>query len=361
MHTEIKEFNSLPAKTWRWLGVNGGPAVLDAPEPHGYTREALAAPAPEGAEISSCPGAAPEEDGGLPLHPGIRELMASKRNAGRFVRIPAGRRIEAPVVLDYRLGGENPAVLDDNLILAEEGSSVTVMMHYAGGPGGLHCGQTRLIARKGAVIRLIQLQSLSADSRNFDNVAASAGEDASIEVIQAELGGKNTYANCHTRLDGAGSRFTLDVLYFGDGDRTFDLNVVSDQYGRKTRSDIAAHGALLDRSDKIFRGTIDFKKGSAGSVGREDEKTMLFSPQIRNRTAPLIMCAEEDVDGRHSASAGRVNENQLFYLMTRGLSSLEAKKLLIEAEFQPVVDKIPLEAYRREISDFLRERLKNVE
>lgn len=98
-------------------------------------------------------------------------------------------------------------------------------------------------------------------------------------------------------------------------------------------------------------------KGAAYSVGHESEYTLLFSPRVRNRTAPLILCGEENVEGQHAASIGKIDQNKLFYLMSRGLSESLAKQIVIEAQFTPALEKIPEDALRDSVHEWLRERL----
>lgn len=366
MTTKVKKLNALPVRTWRWLGVNGETVDLtDAPDAP-YTGECLTGTLPKGVtryDIIHDNIGFMDDEPEPTLHPELLQFMREKHNSGQFLLIGRGVKAAEPIVFNYELDETNPSVIDDNLFVAEEDSDVTVVLRYTSGESvnAFHCGQTKLIAKRGAHLKLVQVQTLSDRSTHFDAVGAMAMDDASIEVIQAEMGGAKTFANCNTRLLGVKSTFDMRIIYLGDGVRNTDLSVVADHFGKKTKSEITARGALLGQSRKIFRGTIDFKKGSSGSFGREEENTLLFSPRVRNRTAPLILCAEEDVDGRHAASVGRMDENRLFYLMTRGLSELDAKKLTIEAEFAPIVAAIPVPEYRREISDFLQRRLSSVE
>lgn len=366
MQVDFKEFNTLPARTWRWIGVNGDALNLTVPSVGPYSLEPFSGQAPDGAEIYHILKdriVFMDDEPDPTIAPDIVKFMRTKHNGGYFIHITSGKHIEEPIVFDYTIDRKNPAVLDDNIIVAEEDSEATVVIHYASQAHikGLHFGMTKLIAKKGAHLKLVLVPMLDESCEQFDTVGALALEGGRIEVVASELSGKRAYLNCKTDLTGEKSNFDISVIYFGDEKRKIDIGIVADHQGKKTQSRIEAHGALLDASEKIFRGTIDFKRGSSGSKGREEETTMLLGPHVRNRTAPLILCAEEDVDGRHAASIGRVDESRLFYLMSRGLSEPEAKKLLIEAAFSPVMTKIPVPAFRQEISNYLIERLKRIE
>lgn len=361
MNLSFKQVNVLPTRTWRWLNVNDTSLSAEIPEPRPYP--AALPEAPEGVSIVPAGEAenVPEMETGMGKP--AQAFVAAHRSGGAFIRVSAGTHAEQPLLFRYRLDEANPSLADENTIIAEAGSKITVVMNYCSQEtvSGFHGGVTRIVAEKGAVVRLIQLQMLSDRCPHFDDIGAVAGENAQIFIVQAELGAKRALAGCKVRLEGKESALNMESIYFGDGDRTVDLNYVAEHIGRRTQSEIHVNGALLDQSEKTFRGTIDFIKGSAGAVGHESEYTLLFSPTARSRTAPLILCGEENVEGQHAASTGKIDENKLFYLMTRGLDELSAKKLIIEAQFAPATEQIPDADLKSAISNYVRERLNRIE
>ena len=116
-------------------------------------------------------------------------------------------------------------------------------------------------------------------------------------------------------------------------------------------------GALLNRSVKTFRGTLDFVQGARGSTGKEDEEVTILSPHVRNRSVPLMLSHEGDVDGHHAVSIGKMDEEKLFYLMSRGLDDRAARQLIVEASFEPVLARIENDELRAEIAHYLERRL----
>ena len=354
MNIALNKINALPAPTWNRLGINFTSLAAELPEPAPYRGDPFSA-LPEGVSLSAERLPAPETGMGKAAADFVRE------NANYRLSLCAAPGVKAkePVFLNFRLDESNPFLADDVEISAGEGSELTVVMSYRSEPGfsGFHGGLTKLSAAKNGVIHLMQIQLLGDGCTHFDNVGAEAGENAGIDVIQAELGAANVLDGVKTRLAGACSTFSADAIYFGDRSRSIDINYLAEHLGRKTKSGIRVSGALLGESRKTFRGTIDFKRGAKRASGRESEFNLIFSPKARCRTAPLILCEEEDVDGQHAASTGRIDAQRLFYLMSRGLSETDAKKLLIEAQFRPVTDRIPSEALRSAVTDYLKERL----
>jgi len=161
-------------------------------------------------------------------------------------------------------------------------------------------------------------------------------------------------SSCNILLEGEGAAAGLEVVYLGDGERSLDMSYRVEHRGRKTISGIRAKGILMDRSRKVFRDTLDFVSGASGSKGREEESVLMLGRDVRNVSVPLLLCGEDDVEGEHAATSGRPDDKILFYLMSRGLSELEAKKLLAEAAVSSIVEKIPDESVREEILGKLR-------
>lgn len=188
-------------------------------------------------------------------------------------------------------------------------------------------------------------------------IKISVGERAKVEFISADIGSGNYSADVEIDLIGDDSAADLQAVYFGDGNRKLDFNYVIRQRGKRTQATMNVRGALTDTCDKIFRGTLDFQRGSKGSTGRELEEVIVLSKGTRNRSVPLMLAAEDEVDGHHAVSIGRLDEDKIFYLMSRGLDKSEAERLIVEAAFNPVVDKIPDENLRGELLDNLQRRL----
>ncbi len=188
-------------------------------------------------------------------------------------------------------------------------------------------------------------------------IKISVGKGAKVEFISADLGLGDYSADVEIDLRGDDSSADFDAVYFGNGERKLDFNYVIRQHGQKTSAKMRVRGALKDKSDKIFRGTLDFQRGSKGSTGKELEEVIILSSGTRNRSVPLMLAAEDDVDGHHAVSIGRLDEEKIFYLMSRGLDKAESEKLIVEAAFNPVLDKISDEKLREEIINTLQRRL----
>ena len=210
---------------------------------------------------------------------------------------------------------------------------------------------------EGAEFALTYIQFAPVDVPAASRIHANVARGGLFSCTLVEAGAVHTASELRVTLAGDEARADVWGLYFGDEARKIDLNYVIRQEGRRTDANMQVRGALLDRSVKTFRGTLDFIQGARGSVGKEDEEVMLFSPHVRNRSVPLMLSHEGDVDGHHAVSIGRMDAEKLFYLMSRGLDDRAAQQLIVEASFEPVMARIESEELRAEIAGYLERRL----
>ena len=217
-------------------------------------------------------------------------------------------------------------------IHAPEGQTVTVFETLKAQHNLLV--RTELHVEKNARVRLVQIQNTAQDSLLRLENNGRCAENSQVELIQILLGRGDVYSDGHFVLNGTGAGFQAGIGYLGQRKQTIDLNLVVDHWGQKTTSEINAAGALKDDARKIFRGTIDFKKGSAGSVGNEQETVLMLGDGAVNKTVPLILCAEENVVGNHGATIGELDEDTLFYFESRGIPAAEAENIMARAAIE---------------------------
>jgi Fe-S cluster assembly protein SufD len=216
-------------------------------------------------------------------------------------------------------------------------------------------GRVVIDVAAGGKLHLTKIQLLPTDKGHVDTLEINVADGGEAHVTIAELGASRTVTKVQINLDGDSSLGDLAAVYLGSGSQQVDLNYVICQKGRKTRADMQVRGALMGRSDKIFRGTLDFRKGSKGSVGREREEVVLLNEGVRNRSVPLMLSGEDDVDGHHAVSVGKMDQEKLFYVMSRGLDLAEAQRLVVEASFNPVLERITDKDLRAEVEHYIEE------
>ena len=268
------------------------------------------------------------------------------RNAIKAAGIPLkvittkkGVKVEEPVKITYKAGEDNS--LNSHIIYVSEGSELTLIEVFESENTENLLGlQTRVYVCENASIKLVRVNLLSESTDHFDDLGFHLENDAKAELVQLELGGKRSYVGVRTELVGRKSEYRSATGYLCKGDSLLDMNFVTNEWGKKVSSNMDASGVLLDNSTKVYRGTIDFKEGAKGASGFEKEDTLLFSPSIINKSVPLILCHEEDVEGDHGATIGRIDEKLLFYIKSRGIDEKAAKQLMTEAYINAVTEQI---------------------
>ena len=367
MSESLKNLNNIPVRTWRWLGVNEASVKGNLPIIRSYDKKVLEEILEEDYKVIDIKG----KDGAIKIFDNnlvigvseeLTDLVRKNYNTGYLIEIEKDKKVQEPIFIHYDMDRDNPHVIDNNIIIAGENSEITVIIKYSSGKEteAFHNGITKLHAKKGAKINLIKVQLMEDDGIHIDGIASVAEEGAEVNCIFIELGSKSSITSCKNDLLGNAAKGNIRSIYLGDKDRQIDINYVMNHFGKECITNIETRGVLMDKSSKIFRGTLDFKRGASGSKGKEEEYAVLLSSNVRNRSVPLLLCGEDNVEGQHAASTGKIDENKLFYLMSRGFSEVEAKKLIVEAAFNPITEKIPLTELKEEISEYIRRRLINV-
>lgn len=214
-------------------------------------------------------------------------------------------------------------------------------------------------ADDGAKIKLVHFINPSEGTFISYKSSVLCGKDSSIKMIVVLLGKGDIYYDNLTELRGDGSSLVADIGYLGQMSQTIDINMVVNQYGKDTSSVITANGALTDKAKKIFRGSIDFKTGSSGSVGTENETVLMLSDDAVNKTVPLILCSEENVEGNHGATIGDLDDDTIFYFGSRGIDKEEAQSIMARAAIQRLASLSENEEFEKAVTSSLDETLSN--
>ncbi len=264
-------------------------------------------------------------------------------------------KVSEPIILHYDMA-DGEGSLSAQVVHACKNSEVTVIMDYNSDKdaSGFLGVSTRLLAEEGARITLVKTQLLGKEFLHFDDIGAACFDKGEVKLISLELGGKQNWNGCYTNLVGKESAFNCDMGYLCRDDHSLDLNYVADHRGKKTNALMQFKGVLMEEAQKTLRFTIDFKNGSAGSAGDEQEDTLLLSPDVVNRTMPIILCQEEDVDGRHGATIGQLGEDLLFYMQSRGIDEEEAKRIMIKARLESVSRLIPDDELSQKVQYYIQ-------
>lgn len=272
----------------------------------------------------------------------VDELMISAGAKCDVYTVEENVKVSEPVVIEYKMK-DGEGCISSQVIHAKKDSEISVILVYESEKefGGFHGISTRLLAEEGAKINIYKIQMLGDKFIHFDDIGGACFKGGSIGVTTLELGAEKTWTGCLVNLVEKDTELISNMGYLVRYNNFLDVNYIADQRGKNTNSVMHAKGVLMDSATKVFRGTIDFKNGSSGSAGDEQEDTLMLSPDVINRSMPVILCQEEDVDGRHGATIGQLGEDLLFYMQTRGIDEENAKRMMIRARLDSVARTIP--------------------
>lgn len=265
-------------------------------------------------------------------------------------------------IVSLELNEENNQLVDIIKIKAEENSTLNLALDYFSKEDvkGFRHTIIEVEAEENSNVKIFISQRFSLDILSIQSVYYKVKKNANVEFIQVDLGSKENYLSYIGELVEKEANVNINSIYFGKNDQKLDFNYVANQIGQATNYDLSIKGALADRAQKTCRATIDFKRGSSTSKGSEQEYVTLLSDDIRNVAVPILLCTEDDVEGLHAASAGKIDEDILFYIMSRGFSETEAKRLILESKFAETIDLIDNEEIRKRVYTTLSKKLSEV-
>ena len=203
----------------------------------------------------------------------------------------------------------------------------------------------KIFAEKNAQIKIIQLQTLGKDYFNFDDIGTLAQENARISIQQIALGANKNYLGANIDLLQNNAQLDFQTDYLTAKNQMLDMNYIVNILGQKTKTNLTTNGILMHNAQKTHRATLDFKQGCKGSIGTETENVLLLDEDIHNKSIPLILCGEDDIEGNHSASIGEMDKEQLFYLQTRGLNERQIRQMQIDSKLQLITTNLPEELH----------------
>lgn len=363
--------NPLPALTWNWLRMNKASFLEEAEyaiKPTALETSAL----PEGAAFTSGKDLKAQEAAAPKSLARIEGALGKDFDALLDQNSSQGQEAAALLELKDGFNSASPLFVRANLkdgtasfkrlfVKAGDNVQATVIIEWTSEKSakGLNAFQTKIVAGSNSRLKVATVQLLGSGFVHLNDIGTAAGENSTVQISQLELGAKKIYQGIRSALTKTRAAFIHNAAYCLDKDRELDMNFIAEQTGRDTQSLMNVYGTLKDSAKKTYRGTIDFKRGCAGSVGNETEETLLLDPQVVNKSIPLILCDEEDVQGEHGATIGRLDESVLFYMNARGVSLEEAQKMMARSKIARVAALIGDEQEAQKALDFFDASMEN--
>ncbi|MCG0314681.1 MAG: Fe-S cluster assembly protein SufD [Calditerricola sp.] len=290
----------------------------------------------------------------------LTALHTALWSGGAFLYVPKGVEVDLPVQAVYWAADAGVGLFPHVLIVAEANSSVTYVENVVSDEPereAVHLGVMEVFVGPGARVRVASVRHLAAGMTDVVYRRAVVARDGRIEWILGEMGSGNTISENATVLqeDGACADTKLVALAGGEQKASFTSRVV--HIGRHTESTILAKGVIMDAATAVLNGITKIEKGATKANGEQAESVLMLSDKARGDANPILLIDEDDVKAGHAASVGKLDELQLYYLMSRGISREEAERLLIHGFLAPVVSEIPIAGVKERLQLVIERKL----
>lgn len=300
------------------------------------------------------------KSGNFASHNAFDALHGAFWNGGYVIHIPKSIRIEDPIRVFIEHSQNQHADLSHVLLIAEEDTQVVVIEDNASAKSdseGFHCGAVELFAGQNANVTYVQVQHWNRQVWNFASQRAVVSKDAQLTWVTATFGSRLSKLNQAVVLDGTGSNAQLLGLAFTDARQHLDVSTAQEHLSPYTSSDLLYRTVLKDRSQTAWGGNIYVYPGANYTDAYQKNDNLLLSERAHADTLPGLEIEAHEVRCTHGATAGQIDADQLFYLMSRGIPYDLAEKLIVDGFFEPVMQRIPMQAVREEMQEFVSHKL----
>jgi Fe-S cluster assembly protein SufD len=265
---------------------------------------------------------------------------------GAFIKVPPGVAIERPIVVLHWSDGDGLASFPHTLVVAEAGSEVTVLERHASPP---HCEHfvdsvVELSIGDNAHVRHVSVQEYGDQTWSIALQRAHLGRDAMLSSSAVALGGDYARLRTEARLDGQGAESDLLAVYFGDGDQMHDFRTFQDHVAPRTRSDLLFKGAVEDTARSVYSWLIRIRKDAQKVEATQSNRNLVLTEGAGAESIPNLEIEADDVRCSHASTVGPIDDDQLYYLESRGVRPEDAERLIVVGFFEDVLSRLPVPA-----------------
>jgi Fe-S cluster assembly protein SufD len=276
-------------------------------------------------------------------------LAGALAQNGVILYVPKGVIVDQPLNSMLWGPGGNLAHLSHIVVWVDEGASVTYI-HEAASPDenspALHAGIVEIIVSDNASLRFVELQSWGRHVWNFSHERVNVGRNGNLDWIFGAIGSRLTKNFSELDLVGEGATGRMSGFYFTDSNQHLDHDTQQNHLAPHTTSDLLFKGALKGHSRSVWQGMIYVAVGADKTDGYQANRNLILSPNARADSIPGLEILADDVRCTHGATVGKLEQEPLFYLKSRGIPDKEAERLLVEGFFDPIMQRIPFEGVR---------------
>ena len=267
-------------------------------------------------------------------------------SGGSFIYVPKGVKLDVPLQAYFRINSENMGQFERTIIIADEGAE----LHYIEGctapqysTRSLHTGVIEIFVHKGAKVRYTTIQNWSHNIYNLVTQRAIAYENATMEWVDGNMGSKLTMKYPSIYLAGEGARGNVLSIAFATSGQHQDAGTKIIHKAPNTTSTILSKSISRGTGRTSYRGLLKVAKGATGVKASVKCDALMLSPESRSDTYPTMEIGEDAVSIAHEATVGKISDDQIFYLMSRGLSEQDATAMIVQGFIEPFAKQMPME------------------
>ena len=267
-------------------------------------------------------------------------------SGGTFLYVPKGVHISEPLQAYFRMNAKNMGQFEHTLIIVEEGAAA----HYIEGCSapkygsqGLHAGLVEIFVKQNARCRYSSVENWSRDTYNLNTKRAIVEKDATMEWVGGNMGSGTTMLYPCSMLVGEGARCDHLAIAFANKDQWQDTGAKVFHLAPHTSSRVTSKSISKDGGTAVYRGKLFIAPNAHDSTANVECDALLLDEKSRTDTIPDIQIRNNDVTIAHEATVGKLSEEQLFYLMARGIALEEARSMIVNGFIEPIVRELPLE------------------
>lgn len=288
-------------------------------------------------------------------------LAGAMAQMGVLVYIPPHVVVDAPLHSVLWGPGQEKAYFSHILVYLDEGASATYVHESASPPVEksqvLHSGLVEIFVGPRAKLYFVELQSWGDNAWNFSHERARVEQDGQIDWIFGAIGSHLTKNFSDLDLAGQGSSGRMSGFYFTNGEQHLDHDTQQNHLAQNTTSDLLFKGALKDKSRSVWQGMIYVAPGAQKTDGYQANRNLVLSNQARADSIPGLEILADDVRCTHGATVGKIDQDQVFYMRSRGLPYEDAERLIVEGFFDPIMERIPFEGVRARFQQSIQNKL----
>ena len=282
----------------------------------------------------------------------------SRWQHGLLVHVPKGVELEKPLYVQVTSSGGS--LYWRMVVRADEGARFTLIEDLSSAAEDTLAytnAVVELFVDPSAKIEYVSLQNLSKETWHFGRHRARLQRDSELDWVLGGFGSKRGKVWIENDLVGPGATSRVTGAYFADGDQHLDYDTFQEHAAPNTESDFAFKGALREKATAVWRGMIRVEENAQKTNAYQENRNLLLSSEAHADSIPGLEIMANDVRCTHGATLGRIDREELFYLMARGLSRAEAERLIVRGFFQDVLDRIELEPVREALGEALEARI----